>query len=174
MNKITDILAGISQFLVQRNLTQNTPNNGVPPYASQQQPLGQTTPERVLPIDRNDNDQSQQINQAGHNAPFGVLPNASQKPIVWGQTTQTRVPPTCTTDPGEKGDETLSLGASNLFFQSNEIEVQKVVYIHVVQKKMTTILVLQAVHMMKTKNTGFSPQRNMMMSWKLDLKYRLL
>ena len=33
---------------------------------------------------------------------------------------------------------------------------------------------LQAVHMMKTKNTGFSPQRNIMMSWKLDLKYHLL
>ena len=30
MNKITDILAGISQFLMQDNLGQNTPNNGVP------------------------------------------------------------------------------------------------------------------------------------------------
>ena len=52
MNKITDILAGISQFLVQGNLGQNSPNNGVPPPTSQQQPLGQTTPERVPPIDR--------------------------------------------------------------------------------------------------------------------------
>ena len=31
MNKITDILAAISQFLVQGNFGQNTPNNGVPP-----------------------------------------------------------------------------------------------------------------------------------------------
>ena len=59
MYKITDILAGISQFLVQGNLGQNTPNNGVPPSTSQKQPLGQNTPERVLPIDRNDNDQGQ-------------------------------------------------------------------------------------------------------------------
>ena len=59
MNKITDILAGISQFLVHGNLGQNNPNNGVPPSASQQQSLGQYTPERVPPIDRNDNDQRQ-------------------------------------------------------------------------------------------------------------------
>ena len=50
----------------------------------------------------------------------------------------------------------------------------KKIYIHVARKKMTIILVLQAVHMMKTENTGLSPQRNMMMLWKLDLKYRLL
>ena len=50
----------------------------------------------------------------------------------------------------------------------------KKMYIHVVQKKMTIILVLQAVYMMKTENTGFSPQRDMMMLWKMDLKYRLL
>ena len=39
MNKITDILAGISQFLVQGNLDQNTPNNEVPSSTSQQQLL---------------------------------------------------------------------------------------------------------------------------------------
>ena len=94
MNKITDILAGISQFLVQGNLGQNTPSNGVSPSTSQQQPLGQTAPERVSPIDRNDNNQGQQTNYTGHNSPFGLLPNTSQKPIVSGQTTQTRVPPT--------------------------------------------------------------------------------
>ena len=47
MNKITDILARISQFLVHGKLDRNTPNNGVPPFTSQHQPLGQTTPERV-------------------------------------------------------------------------------------------------------------------------------
>ena len=45
MNKITCILAGISQFLVQGNLRQNNPNNGVPPSTSQQHYLGQNTPE---------------------------------------------------------------------------------------------------------------------------------
>ena len=35
MNKITDILAGISQFLVQGNLGLDIPNNGVPPSTSQ-------------------------------------------------------------------------------------------------------------------------------------------
>ena len=87
MNKTTDILAGISQFLGQRNLVKNTPNNGVPPSTSQQQPLGQNTPERVPPIDRNDNDQGQQANQMGHNNPVGVLPNTNQKSMVSGQTT---------------------------------------------------------------------------------------
>ena len=56
MNKITDILAGISQFLVLGNSGQNTPNNEVPPSTSQQQPLDQNTSEQVPPIDRNDND----------------------------------------------------------------------------------------------------------------------
>ena len=51
MNKITDILAGISQFLVQGNLGQDTPNNGIPPSTSQQQSLGQTTPEQIPPIE---------------------------------------------------------------------------------------------------------------------------
>ena len=36
MNKITDILAGISQFLVLGNSGQNTPNNEVPASTSQQ------------------------------------------------------------------------------------------------------------------------------------------
>ena len=45
-----------------------------------------------------------------------------------GQTTQTSIPPTCTNGTGEKSDETLSLAASNLFFQGNENEIQKVVY----------------------------------------------
>ena len=112
MVKITDILAGISQFLVQGNLGQNSPNNGVPRSTSRQQALGQNTLERVPPIDRNDNEQNQQRKQKGHNAPFEVLPKASQKPTVSGQTTQSRVPATCT-DTGEKGDETLSLAASN-------------------------------------------------------------
>ena len=65
MNKIIDILAGISQFLVKGNLGQNTPNNGVPPSTCQQQTLGQTTPERVLPLDRNYNDQDQPTDQTG-------------------------------------------------------------------------------------------------------------
>ena len=52
MNKITDILVGVSQFLVEGNL-------GVPPSTSQQQPLGQNTPEQVPPTDRNDNYQGQ-------------------------------------------------------------------------------------------------------------------
>ena len=50
----------------------------------------------------------------------------------------------------------------------------KKLYIHIVQKKMTTILVLKAVRMLKNKNTRFSLQRNMMMLWKLDLNYCLL
>ena len=56
MNKITDILAGTSQLSVQGNIRQNTPNNEVPPSTSQQQLLGHNTPDRVLPIDKNDND----------------------------------------------------------------------------------------------------------------------
>ena len=55
--EIIDTLAGVSQFLVLGNLGQNTPNNGVPPSTTQQQPLSQNTSERVPPIDRNDNDQ---------------------------------------------------------------------------------------------------------------------
>ena len=47
--------------------------------------------------------------------------------MVSRQSNQSRVPPTCN-DTGEKGDDTLSLAASNLFFQSNENEIQKVVY----------------------------------------------
>ena len=121
MNKTTDILAGISEFLGQRNLGKNTPNNEVPPSTSQQQPLGQNTPERVPPIDRNDNDQGQQANQMGHNNPVGVLPNTNQKPMVSVQTTQSRVWPTYT-DTGEKGDETLSFSASPLFLQGDEIQ----------------------------------------------------
>ena len=129
MNKITDILAGISQFFVQGNLGQNTPNNEVPPSTSQQQLLGHNTPERVLPIDKNHDDQGQQANQTSHNTRFGVPPNNVQKPMVSGQTTETRVPPTCTdTAAGEKDDETLYLAASNFFFQGNENEVQKVVH----------------------------------------------
>ena len=114
---------------MQGNLGQNTSNNGVPPSTSQQQPLGQKTPERVPPRDRNDNDQGQQTSQTGHNTPFGVLSNTSEKPMVLGQTTQTqsRVPPKCT-DTGERGYETLSLAASNLFFQGNKNEVQKDVF----------------------------------------------
>ena len=141
------------------------------PSTSQQQSLGQNTPERVPPIDRNDNDdQDQQTNQVGHNTPFGVLSNASQKLMVFGQTTPSRVPPTCT-DTDEKSDETLSLATPNLFFQRNEIQKM---YIQVVRKKMTIILVLHQVHMMKTRIIGFSPQRNIMMLWKLDLKHRHL
>ena len=45
MNKITGLQAGISQFLVQENLSQNTSNNGVPLSTSQHQRLGQNTPE---------------------------------------------------------------------------------------------------------------------------------
>ena len=79
MNKITDILAKISQFLVQGNSDLNTPNNGVPPSNSQRQSFDHNTPKRVPPIDRNDNDdQSQQTNQTGHNSLFEVLPNTSQ------------------------------------------------------------------------------------------------
>ena len=59
MNKITDILARISGFLEQGNLGQNTPSNRVPPSTSHQQPLGQNTPKRVPPIERNDEDQGQ-------------------------------------------------------------------------------------------------------------------
>ena len=107
---------------------QNTPNNGVPPSNSQQHHLDQNTPDRVPPIVRNDDEQGQQTNQMSHNTPFRVLPYTTQKPIVSGQTTQTRVPLTLTTDTGEKGDETFSLAASNLFFQGNENEIQKVAY----------------------------------------------
>ena len=85
-----------------------------PPPANKQ-PLGQNTPERFRLIDRNDNDdQVQQANQTGHNTLFGVLPNPSPKPMVAGQTTESRVPPT-RTDVAEKGDETLSLADLNLF-----------------------------------------------------------
>ena len=91
MNKITDILAGVLQFLVRRNLGKNSVNNGVPHSTSQQEPLGYNTPERVPPIDRNDNDQGHQTNQTGYNTPFGVLPNKSQTSMVLGQTTQSRV-----------------------------------------------------------------------------------
>ena len=83
----------------------------------------------------------------GHNTPFGILPNTSHK-----------VPPTCT-DSGEKGDEALSLAAQIYFFRVMRMRFVKL-YIHVVQKKITTILVLQAVHMMQIRNTGFSPQKN--------------
>ena len=55
MNIITDIQSGISQFLVQVNLGQNTFKNGVPPSTSQQQSLGQNNAEQFPPIDRNDN-----------------------------------------------------------------------------------------------------------------------
>ena len=128
MNKITCILAGISQFLVQGNLRQNNPNNGVPPSTSQQHYLGQNTPESVLLIDRNDNyDQGQQRNQTGYNTLSGLLLNTSQKPLVSGQTTQSRVLNTCT-DTGGKRDETLSLVASYLFFQGTENEIQKDVH----------------------------------------------
>ena len=122
MNKITDILSGISQFLVQGNLRQNTSNNGIPPSTNQQQPLDQNNPEQFSPIYRNNKeDQVQQTNQTGHNTPFGVLPNTSQESMVLGQATQSRVPPTCT-DTGEKGDRTLPLAASSLLFQGNEIQ----------------------------------------------------
>ena len=49
VNKIADILAGISQFSMQGNEGQNTPNNEVPPSTSQQQLSSQNTPERVPP-----------------------------------------------------------------------------------------------------------------------------
>ena len=49
--------------------------------------------------------------------------------MLLGQITQTRVLPTCN-DNGKKGDKTLSLVASNLIFQGNENEIQKVVYPH--------------------------------------------
>ena len=91
MNKITDILAGVLQFLVRRNLGKNIINNGVPHSTSQQEPLGHNTPEQVPPVDRNDNDQGHQTNQTDHNTPFGVLPSKSQKSMVLGQTTQSRV-----------------------------------------------------------------------------------
>ena len=119
---------------MQGNLGQNTPNNGVPLSTSQQHPLNQTTtPKTVLPIDRNHNDQSQQTNQMGHNTPFGFLPNASQKPILSGQTIlklefclhalltlEKRVTRLCLLQPQ----------MSNLSFQGNETEIQKVVYSH--------------------------------------------
>ena len=50
VNKIADFLAGISQFLMQGNEGQNTPNNEVPPSTSQQQLSSQNTPERVPPL----------------------------------------------------------------------------------------------------------------------------
>ena len=49
MYKITDILAGISQFLVQENWGQDAPNNGVPVSISQQQHLSQNTPSKSCP-----------------------------------------------------------------------------------------------------------------------------
>ena len=49
VNKIADIVAGISQFSMQGNEDQNTPNNEVPPSTSQKQLSDQNTPERVPP-----------------------------------------------------------------------------------------------------------------------------
>ena len=138
MNKITDILARISGFLEQGNLSQNTPSNGVPPSTSHQQPLGQNTPKRVPPIERNDEDQGQQTNQMGYNAPFGFPPNTSQKTMVLGQTT-------CT-DTGKKGDESLFVTASNLFFQGNENEIQKDVYARIVKKDYNHSSALGSTH----------------------------
>ena len=48
--------------------------------------------------------------------------------MVLGQTAQSRVPPTCT-DTGKKGEEALSLAASNLFFQSKD-EIKKDAHPH--------------------------------------------
>ena len=49
--------------MVQGVLGQNTLNNGITPTTSQHKPLGQNTTERVLTVDRNDNDnQVQQTN----------------------------------------------------------------------------------------------------------------
>ena len=90
--------------------------------------------------------------------------------MMSGQSTQSRVPPT-STDTGEKSDETISLAASNLFFQGNEIQKE----VHPRSEKQDDIgLVLQAVHMVKTKHVGFSSQRNIMILWKMDLKYHHL
>ena len=49
--------------------------------------------------------------------------------MVPRQTAQSRIPPMCT-NTGEKGDETLSLAASNLLFQGNENKIQKYVQLH--------------------------------------------
>ena len=109
--------------MVQGVLGQNTLNNGITPTTSQHKPLGQNTTEQVLAVDRNDNEnQVQQTNQTSHNTPVGVLPNASQKPKVSGQTTQSRVLPKCT-DTGEKWKDIVScsLKLFFFFFSGNEI-----------------------------------------------------
>ena len=98
----------------------------------------------------------------GHNTPFGIPPNTSHK-----------VPPTCT-DSGEKGDEALSLAASNLFFQGNENEIRKVVHSRSAKENHNHSSASGSTHDADQKYWFQSTEEYMMMSWKLDLKYCLL
>ena len=82
MNKIIDILAELTQFIVQSNLAQNIPSGFR--ITNQQQPLSlsQNTPEQVLLIASNNLDnKAKQHKPIGHNTLEGVLPspNASQQ-----------------------------------------------------------------------------------------------
>ena len=61
-----------------------------------------------------------------------------KKTMVLGQTT-------CT-DTGKRGDESLSVTASNLFFQGNENEIQKDVYARIAKKDYNHFSALGSKH----------------------------
>ena len=169
MNKITDIPAGISQFLVQDNLGQNTPDNEVPPppFSRPHEPTTAFRPE-YPPIDRNDNDdQVQQTNPTSTILQLRFCPMQvkSQRYRVRLLKVGFRQHPLTL----EKRVTRQSLLQPQTY--SNEIQKD----VHPRSEKQDDIgLVPQAVHMMKTKHIGFSSQRNIMILWKMDLKYHHL
>ena len=147
VNKIADILAGISQFLMQGNEGQNTPNNEVPPSTSQQQLSSQNTPERVPPLTTKIMIRATKQTRWATTLHLGFCAIQVIKFHPHALTVEKRVTRHCLLQP------------QIYFFRVMRMRFVKL-YIHVVQKKITTILVLQAVHMMRTRNTGFSPQKN--------------
>ena len=80
---------------------------------------------------------------------------------------------TCTDTAGGKCDETLSLAASNLFFQGNENEVQNVVHSHSAKEDDNHSSASRSAHDEDQKYWLHSTEEYDDI-WKLDLKYHLL
>ena len=134
--------------MVQENLGQNTPKNGVPPSTSQQQTLGHNTHERVAPIDRTENDRASKETRRATILHLGFCPMQVKSQWYLARLLKVGFRPHALI-PEKRMTRHSLLQPQIYFFRVMRMRFKKLC-IQVVRKKMITILVLQAVCMMKT------------------------
>ena len=150
--------------MVQENLGQNTPNNGVPPSTSQQQTLGHNTHERVPPIDRTENDRASKETRRATILHLGFCPMQVKSQWYLARLLKVGFRPHALI-PEKRMTRHSLLQPQILFFQGNENEIQKVVYPGSAKEDDNNSSASGSTH---------DEDQYMMMLWKLDLKYCLL